>query len=40
MRVAGHVRRTVHAETGVTLELEPELVGFSAEDVDRYIGLK
>lgn len=39
LRVAGHVRRTVHRETGVVLELEPELVGFSPEDVQRYLAL-
>jgi len=39
LRVAGHVRRTVHRETGVVLELEPELVGFSPEDAQRYLGL-
>lgn len=39
LRVAGHVRRTVHRETGVVLELEPELVGFGPEDVRRYLSL-
>lgn len=39
LRVAGHVRRTVHREAGVVLELEPELVGFSPEDAQRYLGL-
>jgi len=39
LRVAGHVRRTVHRETGVVLELEPELVGFSPREVDLHLGL-
>ncbi len=37
--VAGHVRRTVYRETGVVLELEPELVGFSRREVNRYLGI-
>ena len=39
LRVAGHVRRTVHRETGVVLELEPELAGFSPQEVERHIGI-
>jgi UDP-N-acetylmuramate dehydrogenase len=39
LQVAGHVRRTVHRETGVVLELEPELVGFSPQAVDLHLGL-
>ncbi len=39
LRVAGHVRRTVHRETGVALDLEPELVGFRPEDVQSRLGL-
>lgn len=39
LRVAAHVRRTVYRETGVVLELEPELVGFGPEDVQRNLGL-
>lgn len=37
--LAGHVRRTVYRETGVRLALEPELVGFSREEQDHYLGL-
>lgn len=39
LRVAGHVRTTVRRETGVVLELEPELVGFTPEDLRRYLDL-
>ncbi|HEY6291684.1 MAG TPA: UDP-N-acetylmuramate dehydrogenase [Terriglobia bacterium] len=39
LRLAGHVRRTVYRETGVRLDLEPELVGFAPGDRERYLGL-
>jgi UDP-N-acetylmuramate dehydrogenase len=39
LRLAGHVRRKVRRETGVALELEPELVGFSPQEVQGYLGL-
>jgi len=39
LRVAGHVRRTVHRETGLALELEPELVGFNPQEVELLLGL-
>jgi UDP-N-acetylmuramate dehydrogenase len=39
LRVAGQVRRTVYAETGVSLELEPELVGFTPQEVRHYLRL-
>ena len=38
LRLAGHIRRTVQRETGITLELEPELVGFTPDEIDRYLG--
>lgn len=40
MRLAGHIRRTLHRETGVVLGLEPELVGFSDDEGTRYLGLE
>ena len=36
LRLAGHIRRTVFRETGVQLELEPELVGFAPDELERY----
>ncbi|HXJ94040.1 MAG TPA: UDP-N-acetylmuramate dehydrogenase [Terriglobia bacterium] len=40
LRLAGHIRRTVHRETGVALNLEPELVGFSDQERARYLGIE
>ena len=40
LRLAGHIRRTVHRETGVKLTLEPELVGFSDEGRENYLGIE
>jgi UDP-N-acetylmuramate dehydrogenase len=37
MRLAQQVRRTVYRETGARLDLEPELVGFAAADLDHYL---
>ena len=37
LRLAGHVRRAVYRETGVKLELEPELVGYTREERDHYL---
>jgi len=39
LALAGCVRRTVHARTGMTLQLEPELVGFRPEEVEQYLAL-
>jgi UDP-N-acetylmuramate dehydrogenase len=39
LRVAGHVRQTIYRETGVVFELEPELIGFSPQEIDLYLGL-
>jgi UDP-N-acetylmuramate dehydrogenase len=33
MALAQHVRRTVHARTGVALSIEPELVGFTGQEI-------
>lgn len=38
LRLAGHVRRAVYSEIGVSLEVEPELVGFSREEREHYLG--
>jgi UDP-N-acetylmuramate dehydrogenase len=40
MRLAGHIRRTLHRETGVLLNLEPELVGFSEQEREEYLKLE
>jgi UDP-N-acetylmuramate dehydrogenase len=40
MTLAGFVRRSVHARTGMTISLEPELVGFRPEQVDKYLALE
>jgi UDP-N-acetylmuramate dehydrogenase len=39
LRLAGHVRRTVNRETGILLEVEPELVGFKGDEVEHYFAL-
>jgi UDP-N-acetylmuramate dehydrogenase len=39
MRLARRLRGTVYRETGVPLELEPELVGFSPEEIRDYLSL-
>jgi UDP-N-acetylmuramate dehydrogenase len=39
MKLAGHVRRTVAERTGMAISLEPELVGFSPEEVSNYLSL-
>jgi UDP-N-acetylmuramate dehydrogenase len=39
LRLAGFVRRTVHARTGMAIALEPELVGFTPEQVEIYLAL-
>ncbi|NMB48559.1 UDP-N-acetylmuramate dehydrogenase [Candidatus Kuenenbacteria bacterium] len=39
MNLVKKIRQTVFAKTGVKLELEPELVGFSQEEIDDYFRL-
>ncbi len=39
LTLAGCVRRTVYARTGMTIHLEPELVGFTPEEVEKYLAL-
>lgn len=39
LMLAGCIRRTVYARTGMTLQLEPELVGFRPEEVEKYLAL-
>ena len=40
LALAGVVRRTVHARTGMTISLEPELVGFRPEEVEKHLALE
>jgi UDP-N-acetylmuramate dehydrogenase len=40
LSLAGCVRRTVHQRTGMTISLEPELVGFRPEEVEKYLALE
>jgi UDP-N-acetylmuramate dehydrogenase len=40
MTVARQVRRTVHRESGIKLDLEPELIGFSTEEIAHYSSLE
>jgi len=40
LALARHVRRTVHARTGVALAIEPELVGFEKRDLDYLYSLE
>ena len=40
LRLAQRVRGTVYRETGVTLDLEPELVGFSSGEIERYLSFE
>jgi UDP-N-acetylmuramate dehydrogenase len=39
LTLAGRVRRAVHARTGMTISLEPELIGFRPEQVEEYLAL-
>ncbi|HEV2176557.1 MAG TPA: UDP-N-acetylmuramate dehydrogenase [Terriglobia bacterium] len=39
LKLAGHVRRTIHGRTGMTVEIEPELVGFAQDEVAGYLSL-
>lgn len=39
MTLAGQIRRTVAERTGMAISLEPELVGFTAKEVARYLNL-
>jgi UDP-N-acetylmuramate dehydrogenase len=40
MQVASAVRGTVYRETGVKLDLEPELVGFTPAEIARYLSFE
>ncbi|HLW79329.1 MAG TPA: hypothetical protein VKU44_06990, partial [Terriglobia bacterium] len=40
MQLARQVRRTVYERTGVEIGLEPELVGFTADEVRGYLALE
>ena len=39
LTLAGRIRRAVHARTGMTISLEPELVGFSPQEMEKYLAL-
>ncbi len=39
LSLAACVRRAVHVRTGMTIALEPELVGFKPADVEKYLAL-
>lgn len=39
MSLARHVRRTIYSKTGMTVALEPELVGFSQAELADYLAL-
>lgn len=39
MSLARRVRQTVHAKTGLTIHIEPSLMGFSPEELDDYLSL-
>jgi UDP-N-acetylmuramate dehydrogenase len=38
--IAAHVRRTIHTRTGMTIDLEPELVGFDAREIEEILKLE
>lgn len=40
LALAGCVRRTVYARTGMAINLEPELVGFAPGEVGKYLALE
>lgn len=40
LKLAGHVRRAIHSKTGMTVEIEPELVGFTPDEVAGYLALR
>jgi UDP-N-acetylenolpyruvoylglucosamine reductase len=39
LSLARHVRRTVYEKTGVVIELEPELVGFTPAEIAAFMSL-
>jgi UDP-N-acetylenolpyruvoylglucosamine reductase len=39
MQLVQKVRQTVFAKTGIQLNLEPELVGFGEDEVEKYFRL-
>lgn len=40
LSLARHVRQTLFHKTGVRVEIEPELAGFSADELGRYLALE
>lgn len=39
LRLARHIRRTIYRRTGVEISLEPELVGFTQEEIKQFMAL-
>jgi UDP-N-acetylmuramate dehydrogenase len=39
LSLARHIRQTVYQRTGMVLQLEPELVGFTPEEIQAYLAL-
>ncbi len=39
LTLARHIRQTVYARTGLMIELEPELVGFTRQELDEYLAI-
>jgi UDP-N-acetylmuramate dehydrogenase len=39
LTLARHIRQTVYARTGLVIELEAELVGFTRQELDEYLAL-
>jgi len=40
LTLAGFVRRNVYGRTGMTIELEPELVGFTPKEVEKHLAVE
>jgi UDP-N-acetylmuramate dehydrogenase len=40
MALVKHVRRTVYGRTGMTISIEPELVGFTSQDIAEFLSLE
>ena len=36
LSVMQHVRSTVYKKTGITLEVEPQFIGFTKEELSKY----
>ncbi|HEV2493869.1 MAG TPA: UDP-N-acetylmuramate dehydrogenase [Terriglobia bacterium] len=40
MRLVRHIRQTIYQRTGMTISIEPELVGFTKGELDDYLALE